>query len=335
MATITKRGGRWRARVRRRGYPEQCATFATKAAAERWARGIEGRVDNGTLSPVEGDARRITLREALERYEAEVTPRKRGANRERARLRRWMAHALADRVLAAIRPHDMAQARNDMAARGLGPNTIRLELAPLSHLFTVARKDWGLAGLPNPVQEITKPSTGGTARERRLQAGEEARLLDAAGALVWWLRPAIVLAIETAMRRGELVALRWEWVDAARATLRLPLTKNGEARTVPLSPRAIEVLQAMPRNMDGRVLGTNADEVSHQFAAACKAAGIVGLHFHDLRREAVSRMFEMGLGIQEVATVSGHLTWAILRRYTAPRAEDIAVKMAQKKPAGQ
>jgi integrase len=336
MASFTKRGDTWQAKVRRKGYPTQSATFNTKAAAERWARSIEGKVDNGTLSPVESDARRITLREAIERYEAEVTATKRGANRERGRLARWKAHDLAGRVLASIRPHDMAQARNAMAARGLGPNSIRLELAPISHLFTVARKDWGLAGLPNPVKEITKPSTVGTERDRRLVGNEEARILAAAAGLAWWLRPAIVIAIETAMRRGELVALRWDWIDFARATLRLPMTKNGDARTVPLSPAALAQLQAMPRNMDGRVLGTNADEVSHQFAAACKAAGVAGLHFHDLRHEATSRLFERGdLNVVEIASITGHKTLQMLRRYTHPRAKDIAAKLAKKNPPGK
>jgi integrase len=333
MATISRRGGTWQAKVRRKGYPTQSATFQTKAAAERWARDIESKVDRGTLSPVESDARRITLREAIERYEVEVTATKRGANRERARLARWKAHELADRVLASIRPHDMAQARNAMAARGLGPNSIRLELAPLSHLFTVARKEWGLEGLPNPVREITKPSTVGTERDRRLQGDEEARILAAAAGLVWWLRPAIILAIETAMRRGELAALRWEWIDLKRGILRLPLTKNGDARTVPLSAVAIETLEALPRNLNGRVLGTNPDEISHQFAAARAAAGIADLVFHDLRHEATSRLFERGdLNVVEVAAITGHKTLQMLKRYSHPRAEDLARKLRDSKP---
>jgi integrase len=334
MATISRRADTWQAKVRRKGYPTQSATFQTKAAAERWARSIENKVDTGTLSPVESDARRITLREAIDRYLVEFTDKKRGGNRERARLERWKVHELADRVLAAIRPHDMAQARNAMAERGLGPNSIRLELAPISHLFSMARTEWGLTGLPNPVKEISKPSTAGTERDRRLHGDEETRLLNAAESLTWWVRPCIILAIETAMRRGELAALRWDWIDLQRAILRLPMTKNGEARTVPLSPAALDVLRAMPRKLDGRVLGTNPDEISHQFAAARDSAGITDMHFHDMRHEATSRLFECGdLNVMEIATITGHKTLQMLRRYSHPRAADIAAKLAKKQPA--
>jgi integrase len=329
MASIKRRGGAWQAKVRRKGYPAQTATFRTQAAAERWARDIEGKVDKGTLSPTDGEARRITLTEALERYELEVTAKKKGAKREKQRIKAWRAHALATRVLGAIRSHDIAQARNAMQKAGLGPNAVRLNLAVVSHLFTIARTEWGLAGLPNPVLEVAKPSTVGTERDRRLVGDEETRLLQAAEACTWWLRPAIVLAVETAMRRGELARLRWDWIDAEGGTLRLPTTKNGTPRTIPLTPAALAQLKAMPRNIDGRVLGTNPDEISHQFATARKAAGIVDLHFHDLRREAISRLFESGLGIQEVATVSGHHTWAMLKRYTEPKATDIAKKLAK------
>lgn len=220
-----------------------------------------------------------------------------------------------------------------MQAAGLGANAVRLNLAIVSHLFTIARKEWGLSGLLNPVLDVAKPSTVGTERDRRLVGDEETRLLKAAEACTWWLRPSIVLAIETAMRRGELASLRWEWIDVEEATLRLPQTKNGTARRIPLSPAALAQLKTMARNIDGRVLGTNADEISHQFAIARKAAGIVDLHLHDLRHEATSRLFERGdLNMMEIAAITGHKTLQMLRRYTHPRAADIAAKMARPEP---
>lgn len=90
----------------------------------------------------------------------------------------------------------------------------------------------------------------------------------------------------------------------------------------------------MPRNLSGRVLGTSPDEVSHRFAECCRAAGVAGLHFHDLRHEATSRLFEAGLSLPEVASITGHRTWAMLRRYTHPRAEDLARRLAQVRPSG-
>lgn len=335
MASIKERGDSWQAKVRRKGYPAQTATFRTKAAAERWARAIESKVDTGTLSPVEGDARRITLREAIDRYLVENTAKKRGGKREAQRLKQWKTHDLADRVLAAVRSHDIAQARNALIEAGKGPNTVRLQLAPISNLFTVARKEWGLTGLPNPVTEVAKPSAAGTERDRRLVGDEETQLLAAAAAGPWWLRPAIVLAIETAMRRGELAGLRWEWIDLRRSILRLPQTKNGDPRTIPLSPAAIAQLEAIPRVLKGLVLGTHADGISHAFADACTAAGIVDLRFHDLRHEATSRLFERGdLNVMEISAITGHKTLAMLARYSHPRAADIALKLAKKQPAG-
>ncbi len=128
------------------------------------------------------------------------------------------------------------------------------------------------------------------------------------------------------MRRSEIRGLRWEHVDLVRRTAYLPVTKT-EPRTVPLSPRALEILRGLPRRIDGLVFP--ACDIAHQFAAACERAGIENLHFHDLRHEATSRLFERGLGIQEVAAITGHRTWQMLARYTHPKAEDIAAKLAQ------
>ncbi|MGB4844401.1 MAG: site-specific integrase, partial [Ferruginibacter sp.] len=133
----------------------------------------------------------------------------------------------------------------------------------------------------------------------------------------------IILAVETAMRAGELVSLTTADIDPQARVARLADTKNGESRWVPLSPRALEALGVT----EGRVVGLTASGLSHAFHELCLKEGIEGLRFHDLRREAVSRLFERGLNIAEVAAVSGHKTWAVLKRYTQLDARLLAKKL--------
>ena len=140
--------------------------------------------------------------------------------------------------------------------------------------------------------------------------------------------PAIVrLLTETAMRRGELSKLRWENIDLKHNTAHLADTKNGEDRTIPLSSRAKAALAALPRQIDGKVFRMTPDAITRAFARAASRAKIVDARIHDLRHEAVSRLFEKGLDVMEVASVSGHKTLGQLKRYTHLKASDLAKKL--------
>jgi integrase len=142
---------------------------------------------------------------------------------------------------------------------------------------------------------------------------------DIGGIITW--------AIETAMRRGEITAMRWEHVDQRPRVLLIPETKNGTARRVPLSKAALAVLDALPRRIDGLVWGVQPNTISQAFEQVCEAAGIEGLTFHDLRHEATSRLFEKGLNPMEVAAITGHKTLQMLKRYTHLRAEDLVNRL--------
>ena len=135
-------------------------------------------------------------------------------------------------------------------------------------------------------------------------------------------------SLETAMRRGELVRMRWEQVNVAKRVLRIPDTKNGESRDIPLSSRALEILDELPRRIDGKVFGLTANSISQAFERASERAGISNLRFHDLRHEATSRFFERGLNPMQVASITGHKTLQMLKRYTHLRAEDLAKLLA-------
>jgi integrase len=325
MATIEKRGqGQFRARIRRHGLEPLTRTFPTRALAQAWARDIEHRLAHGEALP-SLEAARTTLAEALDRYAREITPQKRGASQERRRIARWKAQPLAQRTLAAIRGTDLAQWRDERLTE-VGADSVRLELAIVSNLYTIARTEWGMESLANPAKNIRKPKPGAS-RERRLVGDEERRLTDAAGPI---LKAGIILAIETAMRRGELAGARREHLDLQQRTLHLPKTKNGEARTIPLSRAACEALRGLPARLDGYLLGwpgTVADDLTHGFRGLCAALGIEGLRFHDLRHEAVSRLFERGFSVAEVAAISGHKTWSQLRRYTQLRATTLLERL--------
>ncbi|UEO00418.1 site-specific integrase [Acidiferrobacter thiooxydans] len=320
----------WQAHVRRRGYPAQVRTFDTKAEAEAWAATIESEIARGVfVSRAEAEA--TSLAEALDRYAVEVVPRKRSGTRELSTITSWRSSALGTRPMASVRGKDVAAAIRDMEGRGLSPNTIRLHLALLSHLFNTARTAWGMESLSNPVDLVKgqRPKLP-QGRTRRLVDDEQARLLAAAKAYDSTphaggnVGPIITWAIETAMRRGEIAAMRWEHLNIEGRALLLPETKNGTPREVPLSKVALAVLDGLPRRPDGRVWGMRPDSISQAFERVCKAAGIEGLTFHDLRHEATSRLFEKGLGDMQVAAITGHKTQQMLKRYTHLRAKDLA-----------
>ena len=321
MACFQKRSGAWRVIVKRRGYPTQTRTFDTKAEAEAWARQIEGEMDRGVfVSRAEAEA--TTLREALDRYEKEVTPGKKGRDDERYKLDVWRRSDLASRSMASIQGKDLAAWRDQETARGSAPGTIRRRLALLSHLFVIARREWGMTSLTNPADNVRLPPPG-PARDRRLVGDEQTRLQAAATVYGGEVGPLVTWAIETAMRRGEIAAMRWEHLDRRARVLLVPETKNGTPRRVPLSTAALAVLDQIPRRIDGRVWGMRPDSISQAFERVCKAAGIEGLTFHDLRHEATSRLFEKGLNPMQVATITGHKTLQMLKRYTHLRAEDL------------
>ncbi|MHB1936873.1 MAG: tyrosine-type recombinase/integrase [Acidobacteriaceae bacterium] len=339
MATFRKRIGPqgrtvWQAQILRKGHTPQYATFPTKAQAQRWAREVETEMANRVFVS-EGEARSTTLLQALDRYLLEVTPRKKSAAGERGTIRRWQARPLAARALADVSGRDIADFIREREGAGMSGNTIRLELALLSHLFTVARRDWGMESLRNPVELARRPPLS-SGRDRRLQPGEEAALLAAAEEHGGALGILISLAIETGLRRSEIAAMRVADVDPVRAVLTVPRHKTqartGRPRLVPLSRAALALLARLTPHADERLCPLRPDSITQAFSAVCVAAGIKGLTFHDLRHEATSRFFERGLSLMEVAAVTGHRSLQMLQRYTHLRPETVAKRLDETRP---
>lgn len=186
---------------------------------------------------------------------------------------------------------------------------------------------WNIELPANPVHtarnilKVTKTLTPGKKRDRRPTEEEIDLICDHAPSLM----PQVIrYAIETGMRRGEIANQKVE--HRSGDTLRIPETKTDSPRTIPLTPYACEILDALPEHEDGLVWGMTPSYITHAFCRTCNALGIEDLRFHDLRHEAASRFFEMGLNIAEVAEITGQ-TFETLQRYTHLKPENIAQKL--------
>ena len=332
MSSVRKHGEKWQARVQRKDQPSVAKSFSSKSDALKWARSVESQLDLGVLSAKQTMPRLMLI---VGRYVEEVTPTKKGKSQERYRANQFRNTKLADMQLDKITGKVVAQYR-DSRLLEVSPNTVRLELAFLSVVFEQCRKEWGFA-VSNPVRQIRMPKPG-KPRQRRLEAGEEEALLQAcmkSGA--HYLQTFVILAIETGMRFGELAGVAWANVNLDKRTIFLPDTKNGSPRTVPLSTRALNAIQTQPRSIDGRLFSAKPGSIRSAFLIALTKAQATQpesksflreLRFHDLRHEAVTRLFEKGLNPIEVGMVSGHKTLSMLQRYTHLRSKDLIAKLA-------
>ena len=327
MATISKRGDlQWQAKVRAKGHPAQSRTFTLKADAERWAKETEIAIERGLFFD-RSVGERTTLSSLIERYRAEELPGKRGKHFSSA-LNQLDA-ALGQYALSSITSEMIAKHR-DARLKSVSQSTVKKEINLLSSLIDLAGKEWGIPVAANPCLMVKRPVEP-KGRDRRLEDGEEDRLIKACqeSEAAIELTAIVQTALETGARLGELLKLQWKNVNLTKRTAKLVDTKNGEDRTIPLSSTAFSTLQSLPRHIHGRVFWrwAAADSFNKTWVRTCKRAGIEDLKFHDLRHEAVSRLFEKGLNPMEAASVSGHKTLAMLKRYTHLRAEDIAKKL--------
>ena len=324
MATYRKRNGKWQAIVRHKDIGTRARSFHTKQAAIKWAFGEERKLTEGVMGVLKPSD--VTLGQLLQQYVVEVLPAKRGAVTEGQRLQRlirdpvssFKASQLTSQAIAAFRDRRLHDGRR----------TCHYDLILIRHCLKVAMNEWGLMMSSNPVDKVKMPPSS-PARNRRLEDGEFDRLEEAAKQTknphIW---PVIIFAIETGMRRGEILGLRWEHVDLDRRIAFLPLTKNGSSREVPLSTQAAQVLaRQRQRNDTPSPFPVTSNGFRLAWDRLRRRAGLADLRFHDLRHEAISRFFELGLNIPEVAVISGHKDPRMLFRYTHLRAEELVAKL--------
>lgn len=364
MATIRKRGElQWQAIVKRKGYPLQSKTFTTKKDAEVWARDIERDIDRGVFVDTR-EAQQTTLAELIKRYREDVLPSKRGKHFGPAL--KVLEENMGKYALVAISAKRVAEFRDKRLKAGLSASTIRKEINLLSKLIDLAGKEWGIHLPFNPCAMVSKPAEK-NARERRLGGEEEKYLLAAcAPQMALIVRLAVQSAArlgELLSLRWPDVDLDRRVMIIRGIDGRE--TKNDDAfRAVPLSSEAVAVfeeLKALPRpkldkrgdkdtadKPDDRVFPwwKAADSFNKSWVRAlergrkkyledCEESGdkpaegfLVDLRFHDCRHEATSRLFERGVfDSMEVASITGHKTLAMLKRYTHLKAEDLAKKL--------
>lgn len=348
MATIRKRGPyQWQAIIKRRGHPLTSKTFESRRDAELWARAIEREMDLGTYAPPAD----VKLSDLIDRYRTTVLPTLRGHHH--ISVLRRLQDTFGDHALSAVTPAMVAAYRDARMRAGAAASTVRKEISVLSRVIDLASREWGYPVPVNPCRVISRPPER-NARDRRLRPDEERYLLAACPPHLALLAR---LALATAARLGELLAVRWPDVDRDRRVMIVRGvdgrgTKNGDPlRAIPLSSAALGVLDeawAMRNPSDDRVMHwwRRSDSVTHTwrravdrarqaYLADCTRDGVTpdpdflsDLHFHDLRHEAISRLVEAGsLSVLEVAGVAGHKTLHMLKRYTHLRAEDLAAKM--------
>lgn len=344
MASIRQMpSGKWLAEIRRKGLPSISRAFTSKVKAEEWARLIEVDIVNGDFRKKLELAGVPTLAEALGEYGKLVTPRKKGAAPELTRIGKLSRTEIAKLRLSDITQAKVAEYRDTRLGQA-SASTVRIELSLFSVVFDWYINEHRGGGLTdNPVTKVKKPKPP-PGRDRRFAPDEEAKILDAAlgnarkqgGGRMRSpeFQVIVIMAIDTAMRVSEILGLTWTNVDLENgvAYLKEGKTKNDEKREVPLSPRAIEALKTLPRadDKDDQIFHYTASGFKSVWKATLLDAGLeIGdLHFHDLRHESTSRLFENGsLNVIEVATITGHKDLKMLRRYTHLKAGDLRKKL--------
>ena len=323
MATFSTRNNKWQARVRRLGQPTITKTFLIKQDAEKWARSIEIDLDRGTYIN-KSIAEKTQFKDILEQYLTNVIPNMRSGKEEAIRVKRLMRHPIAQYNMAELSPKHLAAYR-DERLKVIKPNTVIRELAVLSSIINHARREWSL-NIVNPVTMIKKPSSP-QGRDRILNGEELDRLLIQLEKISPWYKPLVEFALETAMRRGELMSLLWTNINFEKSVAFLPLTKNGDSRYVPLSTKAIKILKLLPRDIEGRVFPLNKSSVSVFFLRAARRAKVNDIHFHDLRHMALTKLSAKFTNILELASISGHRELKMLQRYVHIKAEDLVQKL--------
>ncbi len=323
MASIRNRNNKWQARIIRKGHNTITKTFLTKQDAERWARSIEIEIDRGTFLNKDY-AQKTLFKEILQKYLNDVTPNMRSGDTQAIRIRKLMKHPIAEVNMAQLSPKHIADYR-DERLKVIKPNTVIRELAVISSIINLARREWGL-NIINPVMMIKKPSST-QGRDRILNDVEFDRLFIELEKIGPWYKPLVEFAVETAMRRGELMSLLWANVNFEKSVAFLPLTKNGDSRYVPLSSKALRIIKSLPRDIEGRVFPLNKQTVSILFLRAARRAKLENIHFHDLRHIALTRLSSKISNVLELAAISGHKELKMLQRYTHIKAEDLVQKL--------
>jgi len=327
MANIRRRQGRYQAQVRRKGYPQVTKTFTSKEAAKRWIKVVETDMERGEFN------RRVdmTVGELIKRFENQVVPTHKEKQSTLSRCKQ-LRRELGKIPLSDLSPAHLASYR-DKRLKTIKPNTLKRELSILSSAINIAIIDWGIP-IPSNAVSLTRLPKYDDSRDRRLKDGEEEKLLATAKPAY---QRAIVIAVETAVRRGELLNIRKSHINFDNQTLHIPETKTDTPRTIPLSTRAFTALKGQIKSLsesnvvqmdrDPKLFRMSAPMFRHEIHKYRIKLDMEDWRFHDLRHEATSRLFEKGLNTMEVASITGHEDLRMLKRYTHIKPESLVARL--------
>jgi len=353
MATFDKRdSGRWRVQVRRRGH-SLSETFASKKDAEAWARRIESEIDNGK-TPTRRDVAGVkTFGALIDLHIQDMKEVGKPLGRSKAFSLELLKNRLGRTPLENLDREKIIQFGKERAKEGAGPVTLGIDIGYISTLLTHGAAVHGLPVSPEQVNlarvalKLVRLVGKGNERDRRPTQEELNALFDyfrPGDKTVFPMERIIKYAIASAMRLNEICTVEWSGVNPRLRTLLIkdrkdPRAKLGNDQIIPLLAvsgyDAWELLAEQRRGPDGnslQIFPYNSKSVGTAFHRACSALGIEDLHFHDLRHEGTSRLFEAGFEIPQVALVTGHKDWKMLKRYTHLRPQHLHI-IAKSLPA--
>lgn len=325
---ITKDGQtKFYVQIRLKGYPHQTACFDRLTDAKKWVQETESDLRNNRYFK-SSEARKHTFNELADRYIKAILPNKKTACSQEAQLNWWKSQ-IGEKLLADISPSLISQykekllSENTFKGKIRSPSTVVRYLAILSHVFTIASKEWGWL-TDNPVRLISKPREP-KGRVRFLSDEERQNLLSACHeSKNSYLHTIVILALSTGMRLGEIVNLTWDNVDFDHQRIILEETKNGERRQVPLAGKALELIKKLKEKhflctkllFPSKPYLKQPVDIRSAWDFAIKKAGIKNFRFHDLRHSCASYLAMNGSSIVEIAAVLGHKTLQMAKRYT-------------------
>jgi integrase len=326
MASLQCRNNVWQVRIRIKGQPTVSKSFRTHKEALNWASVTEGQIGRNEFIDSKS-ASLLSLGDLIQRYMQEVTPLMKGATTDLIKLAAIRRAAISQRRLTALTPQVVARHRDERLAKVSNGTVIR-ELAYLSAIINHGRREWGI-NIVNPILMVRKPVSP-QGRQRVLSSNEQEAVLAAlepSGRRNRFMHSLVGLALETAMRRGELLSLKWENINLIDQTALLEDTKNGDRRVVPLSTKAVSILQSVSAGGTGTIFPIEAGNVFARFKHAVKSAKLNDVRFHDLRHTAITQMSTKLPNVIELSSVTGHRNLAMLKRYYHPDAKALAKKL--------
>jgi integrase len=340
MASIQKRGSTYRARVIKREHPTYSKTFSTRVEAVKWARGIEAQIDNGTLLPKEKSEpsfRNMStlFKVATEEYIRTHTVHKRNCKSETFIINR-LANDWGHLPIKEVGKERVLELRDSLVSANRAGATINKYYNAISKIFQMVQDEWSL-NINNPVKGI-KRMQANPSRIKRISGSTLQILMQSAEEVAPSLFTQILkIALETGMRRSELMGLEWQDIDLENRRVHLHVTKNSMPRRIPLTQAAVAIFKSIPKTHPDKIFPVGLCWLRRYFEKTRTRAkqnwtdnGInpfEDLRYHDLRHEALSRLSDSGLNVIELAHISGHRVLSMLQVYTHPSHEAIFAKL--------